>query len=110
MKLQRAIKSKPVTPIEILERLHAYREASRPFLKILSDLGKTQVTKMLLYRDGRFEIKYTDKYYTLKKQIDQTLDCLHKEIFGTPDYNKEYWRKYGISSTSLNPITGNLRL
>ena len=78
--MQRAIKSKPLTATEIKERIHTYIEVARPFVKIHIGLMTTQVKKMVFHPTGRLEIQYTDEYYILKKQIDQTLDYLQKSI------------------------------
>ena len=85
MESQRAIKSRPVTPIEILERFHTYREASRPFIKLHTDLMNTQIKSMVFrssYPNPKLGIQYTDEYYILKKQIDEQLKFLQKELLG----------------------------
>ncbi len=62
--------------------MHTYLEASRPFVKLHTDLTMTQVKKMLLYTNGEVKIQYTDEYYILKKQIDEQLKFLQKELLG----------------------------
>ena len=75
-----AIISNRLTPTQIKQRICEYREASRPFIKILVDLKNTQLTKMTLLPNGKLEIQYTDEYHRLKKQIDEHLEVLQKEI------------------------------
>ena len=79
--MMKAIIDRSLTPKEVKERIHQYQIASQPFIKIMSDFMAVQIPKMIILLNGKLEIQYTNEYYTLKKQIDEALNLLQKEIF-----------------------------